>query len=179
MLRSACFPEGLKIFDNVLQLWDCPLNLRVCENAHANAVAHHGSNKCSNYCYYPECSKVDLSALKETFTVLFEELGDIPRIIRSIGGLFHRADKETCQNGGWWSAWYHVEQVFDLDAIVIDLICFLILFNVLFFEGIFVSVEFHVVNNYGGNNASDAPALDRQDVVRVTFLGACILLPLW
>ena len=71
-----------------------------------------------------------------------------------------------------------MEQVFDLDAIVMVLICFLILYYVLFFEGIFVSVEFHVVNYYGGDDASDAPALDRQDVVRVTCLGACILLPL-
>ena len=71
-----------------------------------------------------------------------------------------------------------MEQVFDLDAIVMVLICFLILYYVLFFEGIFVSVEFHVVNNYGGDDAPDAPALDRQDVVRVTCLSACILLPL-
>lgn len=71
-----------------------------------------------------------------------------------------------------------MEQVFDLDALMIMLICFLILFYVILFEGIFVGVEFYVVDDYGRDDAPNAPALDRQNVVRVACLGACIMLRL-
>ena len=71
-----------------------------------------------------------------------------------------------------------MEQVFGLDSILLILIFFPIFDYVLLFEGIFVGIEFHVVDDYGRDDASDATALDRQDVVRVTRLGTCLLLRL-
>ena len=58
------------------------------------------------------------------------------------------------------------------------LIFFPYLLYVLLFEGIFVGLGFHVVDDYGGDDASDAAALDRQDVVRVACLAACLVLRL-
>ena len=69
-----------------------------------------------------------------------------------------------------------MEEVFDLDAILGILIFFPILNYVLLFDGIFEGIVFHVVDDYRGDDASNAPALDRQDVVRVIWIGAGILL---
>lgn len=68
--------------------------MRVRENADPDAVAHHAADECADYRHYPEGPKVDMSALKETLAVLFEEFGDIPCIIRCVCRLIHWANKE-------------------------------------------------------------------------------------